>query len=90
MKLNKYGVIFLLVALIMVLSITGRSISAHYDPTFMNSELQKEIKNDNQIGNTLAREFSNNVPILTLISTGLIGLLGIRRQKKIDNSSTAR
>ena len=85
MKLNKYRFIILLVALMMGLSVTGWSISAHYDHKTINSELQKETKNDNQIGNTLAREFSNSVPILTLISTGLIGLLGIRRQtKKLD------
>ena len=91
MKLNKYRFFFLLVVLMMGLSITGWSISAHYDHTFRNSELQKETKNDSQIGNTVVREFSNNVPILSLISTGLIGLLGIRRQtKKIDNSSPAR
>ena len=90
MKLNKFSFIFLLVVLMMGLSITGWSISAHYDQKAINSDLQKETKNDNQIGNNLARKFSNNVPILALISTGLIGLLGIRRQKKIDNSSTAR
>jgi uncharacterized membrane protein SpoIIM required for sporulation len=90
MKLNKFSFIFILVVLMMGLSITGYSISAHYDHKSISSELQKETENENQIGNTLAREFSNNVPILTLISTGLIGLLGIRRQKKIDNSSTAR
>ena len=91
MKLNKYRFIFILVILMMGLSITGWSISAHYDHTFINSELQKETKNDSQIGNTVVRESSNNVPILSLISTGLIGLLGICRQtKKIDNSSPDR
>ena len=72
----------------MGLSITGWSISTHFDQTLINSELQKEMKNDSQIDNTVLKEFSNNIPILSLISTGLIGLLGIRRQtKKIDNSS---
>jgi hypothetical protein len=91
MKLKKYRFIFILVILMMGLSITGWSISTHFDHTLINSELQKEMKNDSQIDNTVLREFSNNVPILSLISTGLIGLLGIRRQtKKIDNSSPAR
>ena len=91
MKLKKYRFIFILVILMMGLSITGRSISTHFDHTLINSELQKEMKNDSQIDNTVLKEFSNNVPILSLISTGLIGLLGIRRQtKKIDNSSPAR
>ena len=91
MKLNKYRYILLLVAFMMGLSITGWSISAHYDHKSINSELQKESKNDSPIGNTVVREFSNNVPILSLISTGLIGLVGIRRQTiRIDNSSPAR
>ena len=91
MKLKKYRFIFILVILMMGLSITGWSISTHFDHTLINSELQNEMKNDSQIDNTVVREFSNNVPILSLLSTGLIGLLGIRRQtKKIDNSSPAR
>ena len=91
MKLNKYRFLFLLVVLMTGLSITGWAISAHYDHSFINSELQKETKNDSQTGNTVVREFSNNVPILSLISTGLIGLVGIRRQTiRIDNSSPAR
>ena len=91
MKLNNYRLFFLLVVLMMSLSVTGWSISAHYDHTFIKSELQNETKNESQIGNTVGREFSNNIPILALISTGLIGLLGIRRQtKNIDNSSPAR
>jgi len=92
MKLNKYRFIFLLVVLMMGLSITGWSISTHYDHTFINSELQKETKNEGQSGNTVLGELSNNVPTLSsLISAGLIGFLGIRRQtKKIDNSSPTR
>jgi hypothetical protein len=75
----------------MGLSITGWSISTHYDHTIINSDLQKETKNNRQIGNTALREFSHNVPILSLISTGLIGLLGVRRQaKKVDNRSPSR
>ena len=91
MKLNKYRFIFLLVVLMMGLSITGWSISAHYDHTFIHNELQKEMKNESRICNTVLREFGNNVPTLSLISAGLIGFLGIRRKtKKIDNSSLIR
>jgi len=91
MKLKKRGFIFLLVVLMVGLSITGWSISANYDHIFINNELQKETKNDSQMGNTVVKEFSNNIPILFLISTGLIGLVGVRRQtKKIDNSSPTR
>ena len=82
MKRKKYKLIFLLVVFMMGLSITGWSISSHYDHTFINGELQKELKNDSQIGNTIWGDFSKNSPILFLISTGLIGLLGVRRQRK--------
>ena len=79
MKLKKYRLIFLLVVLMTGLSITGWTISTNYDHTFINGELQKELKNDSQIGNTISGEFSDNSPILFLISTGLIGLVGVRR-----------
>ena len=82
MKLKKYKLIFLLVVFMVGLSITGWSISTHYDHTFINAEFQKELKNNSQIGNTTWGDFSKNSPILFLISTGLIGLLGVRRQRK--------
>ena len=82
MRLKKYRLIFLLVVLMTGLSITGWSISSHYDFTFINGEFQKELKNDSQIGNTIWGDFSKNSPILFLISTGLIGLLGVRRHRK--------
>ena len=87
MRLKKYRLIFLLVVLMTGLSITGWSISSLYDHTFINAEFQKGLKNDCQIGNTIWGDFSKNSPILFLISTGLIGLLGVRRQRKTDNSS---
>ena len=82
MRLKKYKLIFILVILIMGLSITGWSISSHYDHTFINGELQKELKNDSQIGNTISEGFNKNSPILFLISTGLIGLVSVRRHRK--------
>ena len=82
MKLKKYKLIFILVVLMTGLSITGWSISTHYDHTFINSELQKELKNDSQIGNAISGKFSKNSPILFLISTGLIGLLGSADKEK--------
>jgi len=82
MRLKKYKLIFLLVILMTGLSITGWSISTHYDHTYINGELQKELKNDSQIGNAISGEFSKNSPILFLIAIGLIGLVGVRRQRK--------
>jgi hypothetical protein len=91
MRLKKYRLIFLLVILMMGLSITGWSISTHYDHTFITAEFQKELKYDGRIANAISGEFSNINPILFLISTGLIGLLGVRRQtKKIGKNSPPR
>ena len=91
MRLKKFRLIFLLVVLMTGLSITEWSISSHYDHTFRNGEFQKELKNDSPIGNTISGEFSKNSPILFLISTGLIGLVGVcRRRKKLGNSSPPR
>ena len=82
MKLKKYRLIPLLVVLIMGLSITGWSISTHYDDTFTTAEFQEQLKNDSQVGNPISGGFRNSGLILYLISTGLIGLLGARRQRK--------
>ena len=82
MKLKKYRLTLLIVVLMMGLSITGWSISTHYDHTFTTGEFQKELQSDSQIGNTISGEFSKNSPILFLISTGLIGLVGVRRHRK--------
>ena len=82
MKRKKYRLIFLLVVFMMGLSITGWSISTHYGHTFINGELQNEQKNDSQTGNAISGVFSNNSPILLLITTGMIGLFGVRRQRK--------
>ena len=82
MRLKKYKLIFILVILMMGLSITGWTISTHYDQTLLHGELQKELKNDSLIDNAISGKFSNNSPILFLISTGLIGLVSVRRHRK--------
>ena len=82
MRFKKYRLIFLLVVFMMGLSITGWSISTRYDHTYISGELQKEMKNDGQAGNAILGMFSNNSPILLLITTGLVGLFGVRRQRK--------
>jgi hypothetical protein len=62
----------------MVMSLAGWSISIHYDQIIINDGIQKELKNVSQTGSTISK-FSKNSPILFLISTGLIGLVGVRR-----------
>ena len=88
MRLKKYRLILILVVLMTGLSITGWSISTQYDHIFINGELNRELDQDNQTGNAISGEFRKSSPILFLISAGLIGLLGVRRQtKKIGNRS---
>ena len=81
MKLKKYRSILILVILMMGLSITGWSISTHYDHSISSDKIQTEQKNGSQTVNTLSGKFSKNSPILFLISTGLIGLVGVRRRR---------
>lgn len=86
MRLKKYKLIVLLVLLMTGLSITGWAISAHYDISLKTAKIQKELKNRNQNGDDVQAESLHNKPVLFLISIGLIGLVGIRRQrKKPDN-----
>lgn len=82
MRLKKFKIIILLVFFITGLSITGWSISTHWDITSNNSEPQKELETDSQTAKNMSVAPSSNKPILFLISTGLIGLVGIRRQRK--------
>ena len=82
MRLKKYRLILILVVLMTGLSITGWTISTHYDLIYINGELQAELTSDIQVDNSISGEFRDKSPILFLISTGLIGLLGVRRQRK--------
>ena len=82
MRRKKYRLIFILVVFMAGLSIAGWSISTHSDQTLIHGELQKDLKNDSLISNTISENFSINSPILFLISTGLIGLVGVRRHRK--------
>ena len=81
MKLKKYRLILLLVILMMGMSITGWSISTNYENSHTNHDIQVELKNKGLTANTISGDFSNNRPILFLISTGLIGLVGVRRRR---------
>ena len=86
MRLKKFRLIFLLVFLMTGLSITGWAISTHYDQTLKSVAIQEELTNITQSEKVKSGEFRNNSPILFLISTGLIGLIGIRRQRKIPEN----
>lgn len=90
MRFKKFKIIILLVFLITGLSITGWSISTHYNITLETAEVQKELQNESQ-NEALQQAESNSIkPILFLISTGLIGLVGVRRQRKVPGSYQSR
>ncbi len=82
MRHSKYRLIFILIVLITGLFITGWSVSTHHDHITLNNELRTELKKDINIDNAKSRAFSNNGRVLFLFSTGLIGLLGVRRRRK--------
>ena len=90
MRLKKIKIIVLLIFLVTGLSITGWSISTHYDMTFKNAESQKELQENSQAGNIMPKASSSSKPILFLISTGLIGLVGVRRQRKTQANQQSR
>jgi hypothetical protein len=86
MRLNKSKMILLLVVLMTGMSITGWSISTHYDQDFINGKVQEEMKNDEQSGSNISGVFTNNNTILILVSTGLVGLVGVRRHRSISKA----
>ena len=95
-KFYKLAVIILGVFLITGVYIMGWAITFHYDNTGIANESQKEPKNETLVQNIMPVETSHRKTILSLFFTGLIGLIGIRRQgnkleilkKKINQSES--
>ncbi len=85
-KINKYRFIILLVVLITGVSITGWAITFHFNKTAKIDESWKASKNGGQSENIVSASNNHNNTILLLVSTGLIGFIGIRRPgKRADN-----
>ena len=81
-KLYKLKFIILGVFLITGVSMMGWAITFHYDKTGIANESQKEPKNETLVPNIMPLETSHRKTILSLVFTGFIGLIGIRRQGK--------
>ena len=86
-KVNKYKFIIMAVFLMTGVSITGWAITTfHYNHTAKSAESQIALNNDSQPANIVPAAINHNNTILMLVSIGLIGFIGIRRQgKKVEN-----
>jgi len=85
-KLKKYRFFTLAVFLMAGMSITGWAITFHYNHTEKSAESQKAPNNDSRPQNIVPPAINLSNTILVLVCTGLIGLIGVRRQgKKLDN-----
>jgi uncharacterized membrane protein len=85
-KINKYKFILVAVFLMTGVSITGWTITFHYNHTAKSIESQIAPKNDSQPANIVPAAINQSNTILLLVCIGLIGFIGIRRQgKKVEN-----
>ena len=81
-KLKKFKFFILSVLLITGVSISGWALASHYDNKEKSVGSQKELKNDIQAANVTPLKLDQNNIILVLVSVGLIGIFGVRRQSK--------
>jgi uncharacterized membrane protein len=85
-KIKKYKFILVAVFLMTGVSITGWTITFHYNHTAKSIESQIAPKNDSQPANIAPAAINHSSTILMLVCIGLIGFVGIRRQgKKVEN-----
>ena len=83
---NKYNFIILPALLITGVLIAGWSLASHYDDRVKSADSQKEWKNGSQADTVKPSALDQNNIILALVSIGLIGFVGVRRQsKKLEN-----
>jgi hypothetical protein len=81
-KFKKYIVISLIVLLMAGVSFTGWTIT-----TAKSVHSQQTLNNESQSANMVPRAPNHSNTILLLVGTGLVGLIGIRRQGKALESS---
>ena len=82
MKLKKYKFIILSVFLVAGMSIAGWAFAFHYDDKTKSAESLKELKKDIQVAKIMPLALDQNNIILVLVSIGLVGFFGVRRQSK--------
>ena len=79
-KLQQYKFIVLAIFLMSGVSIAGWAFAFHYDNQVKNAGPQKEFKNEILTANGIPSAIDHSKIILLLVSTGLIGFLGVRRK----------
>jgi len=83
---KKYNFIILPVLLITGVLVGGWALASHYDDRVKSADSQKEWKNGSQVVTEKPSALDQSNIILVLVSMGLIGFVGIRRQsKKLEN-----
>ena len=80
--LKKYRFIILSGFLVMGMSIAIGPFAFHINSEAKRAEAHKELKNDNQVLNTLPSALDHNNSILVLLCTGLVGFFGVRRHRR--------
>ena len=79
-RLQQYKYIILTIFLVTGVSIAGWAFAFHYDNQAKGVGPQKELNNDLQATNVLPSTLDHSKIILLLVSTGLVGFFGVRRQ----------
>ena len=82
MKLKKYKFIILSVFLVAGMSVAGWAFAFHYNDKAKSAESLKELKKDIQVAKIMPLALDQNNIILVLVSIGLVGFFGVRRQSK--------
>lgn len=79
---KKYNFIILPVLLITGVLVAGWALASRYDDRLKSADFLKKVKNGSQEVTVKPSALDQNNTILVLVSVGLIGLVGIRRQSK--------
>lgn len=79
-KLQQYKYIILTIFLMTGVSVAGWAFASHYENQAKGVEPQKELNNDPQSTNVVPSTIDHSKIILLLVSTGLVGFFGVRRQ----------
>ena len=79
-KLQQYKYIILTILLMTGVSVAGWAFASHYENQAKGVEPQKELNIDPQSTNVVPSTIDHSKIILLLVSTGLVGFFGVRRQ----------
>jgi hypothetical protein len=80
-KLQQYKFIILAIFLMTGVSVAGWAFASHYDNQMKKAGSQNEFKNETLPTNVVPSTLDHSKIILLLVSTGLVGFFGVRRQR---------